>query len=161
MCGALSGGKDAEQASIFLFFNLFEDLHNEIFSLFTDLDRAVVMASSSLHSFFPSPPLFLPLFIEQTAANSKTNGTGRNISHKNLAKLEERASSDDTEQDTQWWLQELPLTHPNPQLSPGWTVESPGLGEAMGAQTIPAGASQEGTHCIHQQCHMAFRSVTN
>lgn len=39
-----------------------------------------------------------------------------------------------TEQDTQWWhlVQQLPLSHPNPLPSPGWTVESPGLREAVG-----------------------------
>lgn len=29
-------------------------------------------------------------------------------------------------------VQQLPLTHPNPLLSPDWAVESPGLREAMG-----------------------------
>lgn len=58
------------------FFSRFKDLDNEIFSLFTDLDIAVLPANFSF--LFPAPPLFLSLFafIEQTVTKSKNNGIG-------------------------------------------------------------------------------------
>lgn len=158
MCVVLCRGVRTQNKHPSSFLSPLKDLHKEIFSLFTDLERAAAMASSSLHSFSPHLLFSFHFSMNKLLQTPRAMGlVGINLT-KTLANLEQRASPGDTEQDAQLVAPDpaAPTLPPQPSVSPGWAVESPGLREAMGTNLMMHPRKN-----TLQWCHRAFRSVTN